>query len=309
MSSTIDSDVLQTFTAIADSGGFTRAGKLVGRTQSAVSMQMKRLEETIGRPLFEREGRQVRLTADGESLLSYARKILRLHEEALSSFHAPEMSGLVRIGIFDDLAERFLPRILARFAKTHPLVELDVYAEDSRPLVGLYRQGRLDIALLGSENLQPGEGEIVMSEPLVWVTSSRHCTHEMDPVPVALTEHGCSWRRSAVRSLQRAGRNFRICYSSRNHAGLVAPVKAGLAVSTLPLSSVRADMRILTANEGFLPLQELHMKMLRKDTATHPAIDALVDHVRDSLAAGSLADMLPYGGLTMPAGKRASDAE
>lgn len=309
MSSTIDSDILLTFAAIADTGGFTRAGERVGRTQSAVSMQMKRLEETIGRSLFEREGRHVRLTADGESLLSYARKILRLHEEALAAFHAPEMSGLVRIGIFDDLAVRFLPRILARFAKTHPLIELDVYAEDSQPLSALYQQGRLDIALLGSDSMQPGEGEIVMSEPLVWVTSSRHCTHEMDPVPVALTEHGCSWRRSAVRALQGAGRSFRICYSSRNHAGLVAPVEAGLAVSTLPLSSVHADMRILTANDGFLPLQELHVKMLRKSGATHPAIDALVDHVRDSLASGSLADIPPYGGLTMPAGQRVIAAE
>lgn len=309
MSNTIDSDILQTFAAIADTGGFTRAGERVGRTQSAVSMQMKRLEETVGRALFERDGRQVRLTADGESLLSYARRILRLQEEALAAFHTPEMSGHVRIGIFDDLAVRFLPRILARFAKTHPLVELDVYAEDSLPLAALYREGKLDIALLGSDHLQPGEGEIVMSEPLVWVTSSRHCVHEMDPVPVALTEYGCSWRRSAVRALQVAGRAFRICYSSRNHAGLVAPVEAGLAVSTLPYSSVREDMRILTSQDGFLPLQELHVKMLRKEESAHPAVDALVDHVRESLAAGSLVDTLPYGGLAMPAGKRATAAE
>ena len=107
-----------------------------------------------------------------------------------------------------------------------------------------------------------------------------------------------------MRALQEAGRNYRICYSSRNHAGLVAPVEAGLAVSTLPLSSVREGMRILTSQDGFLPLQELHVKMLRKKQATHPAVDALVIHVRDSLSAGSMADTLPYGGLALPAGQR-----
>ncbi|HHK73827.1 MAG TPA: LysR family transcriptional regulator [Rhizobiales bacterium] len=301
---TLDTEILQTFIAIADSGSFTRAGESVGRTQSAVSMQMKRLEEIIGRSLFRRAGRNVFLSADGEALLSYARRITSLNAEAIAAFRTPEMTGLVRIGIFDDLAERFLPHILARFAKTHPLVELEVYAEDSHPLCERLRKGELDLALVGNGHLFPGEGQIVLREELVWVTSSRHCTHEREPLPVALTERGCSWRISAVRALREAGRSFRVCYSGRNHAALVAPVKAGLAVSTLPLSSVRPGMRVLNEADGFMPLQMLEVTMIRNKTANHPAIDALAQHVIASLAARPPADQTPYGGLALPVGKR-----
>jgi len=304
MPPTLDTEILQTFIAIADSGSFTRAGEHVGRTQSAVSMQMKRLEDRIGRTLFRRAGRNVFLSADGEALLSYARRITNLSAEAIAAFRTPEMTGLVRIGIFDDLAERFLPHILARFAKTHPLVELEVYAEDSHPLCERLRKGELDLALVGNGHLFPGEGQIVLREELVWVTSTRHCVHEREPLPVALTERGCSWRISAVRALREAGRSFRVCYSGRNHAALVAPVKAGLAVSTLPLSSVRAGMRVLNESDGFMPLQMLEVTMIRNKTANHPAIDALAQHVIASLAARPPADQTPYGGLALPVGKR-----
>ena len=298
----LDSDVLATLIAIADTGSFTRAGDMVGRTQSAVSMQMKRLEELIGRPLFAREGRNLHLTGDGERMLVHARRIVRMHHEALSHFLEPEMTGVVRIGIFDDLAERYLPVILSRFAKTHPLVELDVYAEDSHPLLKRFNDGWLDLALVGNER-RP-DGEIVLREPLVWVTSGTHCTHEMDPLPVAMTEDGCSWRRSAIASLKAAGRAFRVCYTSRNHAGLVAPVAAGLAVSALPLSSVRRNMRILGESEGFGPLEDLEVVMLYVRTRCNPALEALADHVRASLASPALTDPLPYGGLATPRQQR-----
>lgn len=308
MPPTLDTEILNTFVMIADAGSFTHAGERVGRTQSAVSMQMKRLEDTIGRSLFRRSGRKVFLTADGEALLGYARRILSLNAEAIAAFRTPEMTGLVRIGIFDDLAERFLPHILARFAKTHPLVELEVYAEDSHPLCERIRKGELDLALVGNGHLFPNEGKIVLREELVWVTSVRHCVHERDPLPVALTERGCSWRNSAIHALQEAGRSFRVCYSGRNHAALVAPVKAGLAVSTLPLSSVRQGMRVLNEADGFLPLQVLEVTMVRNKDAAHPAIDALAQHVIASLATRTPAEQTPYGGMALPMGKRRSVA-
>ncbi len=300
MNSTLDSEVLRTFVAIADSGSFTRAGENIGRTQSAVSMQMKRLEASIGRTLFRRIGRSVLLSADGEALLGYARRILNLHAEALAAFRTPEMAGLVRIGIFDDLAERFLPHILARFAKTHPLVELEVYSEDSLPLCERIRKGELDIALVGNGHVFSGEGQVVLREELVWVTSARHFVHEREPLPVATTERGCSWRNSAIRALEEAGRAFRICFSGRNHAALVAPVEAGLAVSTLPLSSVRPGMRVLNEADGFLPLETLEVTMVKGAGASHPAIEALARHVIASLASHPAKEQSPCGSLSGP---------
>jgi DNA-binding transcriptional LysR family regulator len=118
----LDTDLLRTFVAIADSGSFTRAGELVHRTQSAVSMQVKRLEEALGKPVFQRQGRTVALTAEGEALLGYARRILKLHEEAVATLTRPDLVGTVRIGIPDDYVMRFLPGILTRFAQAYPRV-------------------------------------------------------------------------------------------------------------------------------------------------------------------------------------------
>ena len=131
---TLDTEQLKTLIAIADSGSFTRAAREVNRTQAAVSMQMRRLEETVGRSLFTKNGRSNRLTGDGEHLLEYARRIVALNNEAMTVLKEPELAGYVRIGTPDDYAERFLPRIFARFARTHPLVEIGIICDGSTAL-------------------------------------------------------------------------------------------------------------------------------------------------------------------------------
>ena len=193
----LDIDQLRTFTAIAETGSFTKAADEVHKTQSAVSMQMKRLEERIGKPVFERDGRQSRLTADGQRLLEYARRILQINNEAVSAFAEPELTGSIRLGLPDDYADRLLPRVLAAFARSHPGIEIDVLCEPSTCIFKRIEEGRLDLGIVTHGDCG-GLGEIFRREPLYWVASEQHCAEKIEPLPLALGQQTCTWRREAL---------------------------------------------------------------------------------------------------------------
>ena len=281
----LDVDVMKTFIAIAELGSFARAAEEVHKTQSAVSMQMKRLEETLGRPVFIRDGRQNRLSPDGDRLLDYARRIARLNDEVLSTFMRPELTGLVRLGTPDDYADRFLPEILAWFSRTHPLVQVDVDCRGSSELAEQTRRGELDLALVTCDAVAGNGVEIVRSEPLAWVTSLRHCAHEQDVLPLAVSHMGCDWRRMAIDALEAAGRPYRIAYSSANSNAVNAAVLAGLAVGAVPDLVVRPGMRRLTEADGFPELGEFDIGLVRSPTKLSGAADALASHIAESLGA------------------------
>ena len=279
----LDIDHLKTFLAIADSGNFTRAAQDVNKTQSAVSMQMKRLEEMLGRPLFGKEGRGIRFTTDGERLVEYARRMVALNDEAVSAFLRPGLTGLVRFGTPDDYAELFLPEILARFSRTHPMVTVDVECLDSANLKERMKNGELDLAIVSTGGKSP-TGEVVRSEPLVWATSARHNTHLTTPLPVAVANMGCAWRKLAEDSLTRNNRAHRIAYSSPNSAAINAAVLRGLAVGAMPEMCLRPGMRVLTEAEGFPPLGNFEIGIIQKAGRVGPAVEALARHVREGLA-------------------------
>jgi len=278
----LDLDLLKTFIAIADTGSFTRAADDVGRTQSAVSMQIKRLEDIVGRSLFARDGRQNRLTVHGEKLLDYARRIVKLSDEAVMAFTKPELTGTVRFGTPDDYADRFLPEILARFARTHPLVQVDVDCRSSDALVQLVRRGDLDVSLITSEYGGTGT-ETVRTEPLVWVVSQRHCPHLQPVLPVALSEAGCAWRKMTMEALEALDRPYRIAYASNNSNAVNAAVLSGLAVGVVPQICFRPAMRMLTEEEGFPPLGEFNIGLVRSPGKSSSAVEALASHVKESL--------------------------
>src|SRR5579871_4476125 len=164
MTTLLDSDQLKTFIAIVETGSFTRAADAVHKTQSAVSMQMRRLEERIGKPIFMRDGRASRLTDEGERLLGYARRIIRLSEETMAAFDENELSGAVRFGTPDDYAERFLPEVLARFARSNPRVEVSVLCEPSTELIRKAKASEVDLAIV--TNCGEGSVEVIRREPL-----------------------------------------------------------------------------------------------------------------------------------------------
>lgn len=286
----LDADQLKTFVAIVDSGSFTRAADAVHKTQSAVSMQMKRLEERVGRPLFARDGRYVRLTSDGERLLDYARRIVRLNLECVSSFGDAELKGRVRLGVPDDYADRYLPEILARFARSNPRAEVTVVCEPTPSLVERIDAGDLDLAVV-THVASHKDSEIVRLEPLLWTTSARHDVHELDPLPLALGLPTCNWRLAAVEGLERLGRRFRVFYESWNSSAVGAAVLAGLAVSVLPESAIRAGMRILAADDGFPDLPPVRIGLMRNRMTASAVTDALAGHITQSL--DNLSSMRP----------------
>lgn len=278
----LDIDLLKTFLAISDTGSFTRAAEEVNKTQSAVSMQMKRLEELLGRPLFARDGRASRFTPDGERLVEYARRLVALNDEAVATFKRPELTGTVRFGTPDDYADRFLPEILARFARTHPLVTVDVDCLNTSVLFERTKRGELDLSLVTFGcNVQTDEP--VRREPLVWVASARHSTHLLEVMPLAISHAGCEWRSTVLAALEKTGRKYRVAYSSPNSNAVNAAVQSGLAVGAVPEMCVRPGMRVLTEKDGFPSLGEFHIGLMRKPGRSSSAVDALARHVADSL--------------------------
>ncbi len=278
----LDIDQLRTFVAIADTGSFTRAAEIVHKTQSAVSMQMKRLEDRVGKAIFERDGRLSKLTDEGERLLDYARRIVRLNTECMASFNDNELTGRVRLGLPDDYADRYLPEILARFSRSNPKAEVTVMCEPTHNLIERVQHGDLDLAIITHVDRR-GPSEIVRIEQLLWVTSARHGVHEESPIPLALGRPNCDWRHSATEALESADRPFRVAYVSWHSTAVGAAVLAGLAVSVLPESAVRPGMRILGPSDGFPALPSCKIGLIRNRRESNPLADALGFHIRQSL--------------------------
>ncbi len=282
MSAPLDLDQLQTFVAIADRGSFTRAADAVFKTQSAVSMQMRRLEERIGKPLFERDGRINRLTEDGDRLLLYARRMLQLNGETIAAFDDTQLEGHVRIGTPDDYADRFLPEIMARFARSNPRVELSVVCQPTVNLDEMIRRGTLDIALV-TQCDHKRRSEVVRNEPLLWVTSANHGVHEEAMLPLAVGRPTCIWRHTAIDVLEEAKRDYRIIITSWSATVLAAAVLSGLAVSVLPECALRPGMRVLGQAEGFGTLPQFGIGIMRGHAKQNAIVDALAQHIVESL--------------------------
>jgi len=278
----LDLDQLQTLVMIADTGSFTRAAERVHRTQSAVSMQMRRLEERIGKPLFEKDGRGNRLTDEGERLLSYARRMVHLSRETLAAFDDRRLEGTVRIGTPDDYADRFLPEIMARFARSNPRVELTVTCEPTPGLVEQLKRGSLDIALVTHDAIS-GQSELVRREPLLWVSSATHATHEEEVLPMAFGRPTCIWRRAACDVLDGMNRDYRILFTSWSATVIAAAVLSGLAISVLPECALRPGMRVLGEADGFGPLPDCKIGIMRGHTASPEIVEAVARHITESL--------------------------
>ncbi len=279
MSTNLPVELLRTFLAIADGGNFSQAAEQVHRTQSAVSMQIKRLEELVGKPLLNRDRQASRLTAEGLTLAGYARRILKLNEEAVSVLRRPELSGWVRIGLPDDYATRFLPEILAGFSRTHPQVQVKVTCEPSSKLLPLMKKGDLDLAMTTSPEPVVENALILRREPIAWVTTRQHHPHEERPLPLALFPTDCFFRRWAIDALGKANIDYRVAYTSPSAMGLLAAVSAGLAVTVLSQSIIPEDLYQLTAQEGFPALPNASFVLHRTSQENNPVIDSLMEHI------------------------------
>jgi DNA-binding transcriptional LysR family regulator len=283
----LDPDLLRAFAFIAEEGSFTRAAERVGRTQSAVSMQVQRLEALLGqRVLLRRKGGTVQLTSQGRYLLERSRDLLAVNDEIWSAFRAPQVQGTVRLGTPDDYAFQYLPQILRRFADTHPAVQVDVLCLPSTDVVEKLKAGELDLTLC-SEGHEPRRWPTteLWRGPMHWITSDRHAPHRLDPVPLALANTDCAWRRAALRSLERAGRAYRIAYTSATLAGTHPPVMAGLAVTVSPLTWMPEGLRALAPGEGLPDLPDIGVLLLKAKQPTQPVTDVLAAHITETFRA------------------------
>ncbi len=292
----LDPDLLRAFVLIAEGHSFTQAASVVGRTQSAVSMQVRRLEESLGQQVLSRsKGGGIELTPHGRYLLSRARQILALGDEIMATFRAPPIAGTIRLGCPDDYALAYIPPILKRFAETHPAVQVEVRCSPSEDLMRGIKAGELDLTLI-SDGHQPlgWPAEELWRGPLVWVTSTRYSPHRLDPLPLALADPerflgkrlDCEWARAAMTALEKAGRRYRIAYTSASQLGTHAPVVAGLAITVSTQSWLPEGLRPLGPEEGLPPLADFGILLLRAQNPSQPVTDALAAHILANFNAG-----------------------
>jgi len=286
----LELDLLRTIVVIAETGNFSTAATKLFRTPSAVSMQVKRIEEVLGRSVFRRDSRSVTPTSDGEVLLAHGRRLLALNNEVVSRFIMPDVAGTVRLGATEDIAERLLPGLLQRFAQTHCCVTVDVAVNPTVVLSECIRSGAIDLALTTynpslklKKDIEP-----VFQERLVWAGLRNGVAFEKRPLPISVWEEGCSWRKSALASLESADIDYRVAFMSAHLSGQRAAILADLAVAPIPVSCCVNDIIELTEKDGLPALSAYGVGMLIGKNPSEPAL-AAAEHIRASFSQESAA--------------------
>jgi len=283
-------DQLQSFCAIADCGSFTEAARRVNKTQSAVSMQIKRLEERLGQSLLARDGRSVTLTAHGEALYARARKMLRTNAEIMDHFSDGVLAGSIRFGVPDDYAVRLLPVILSSFQRTHPRIAVDVACMASEELLNGMRAGRYDLIVF-TQGTEQNYGELFRTEKMHWVTSHGGRALASEPVAIACGPSCCIWRKDALAALDRTGKDYRVAYTSSNATAISSAVLSDLAIGFLPESALQPGMRVISDDHGLPRLGDAQIALMRASHAYGGIYDALASHIVQSM--GNLQTVLP----------------
>jgi DNA-binding transcriptional LysR family regulator len=282
MTAPLDLDQLQSFCAIADCGSFTEAARRVNKTQSAVSMQIKRLEERLGQPLLTRDGRSVSLTNQGEALYARARRMLRTNAEILDHFSDGDLAGQIRFGVPDDYAVRLLPVILSSFQRTHPKIAVDVACMASEELLSGMRAGRYDIIVF-TQGTEQNYGELFRTEKMFWVASHGGRALASEPLAIACGSPGCIWRKSAMEALNRNGTDYRVAYTSSNATAISSAVLSDLAIGFLPESAMQPGMRVVNDDVGLPRLADAEIALMRASHAYGGIYDALANHIVQSM--------------------------
>ena len=275
-----DVDLLRTFVAVVDTGSFTKASASVHRSQAAVSMQIKRLEELLGRRVFERTSRTIALTGHGRILIDYARRMLSLHDESLRRLANPEVAGRARLGVTEYFLPGELPRLLARFAAAHPGVHLDVRMGLSKDLRVDVRSGRLDVAIVRLDETRSGEPEHFWKEPQVWVAADPWKRDKLSAIPLVALPPGCVLRQFAIDTFKRRRLDWRLAYTGSSMASVQAAILAGLGVSILARSSVLPGMRILPRGRDWPDPGQLRIGLLEGKDASSAIVDAFTGVLR-----------------------------
>jgi len=289
----LDLDVLRTFVTGHDLGTYAAAAERLGRSQSALSLQLRKLETQTGESLLRKDGRGLALTPAGEIMLSYARRMLELNDEAVAAVRGTAMEGWVRLGLVQDFAESWLPALLGRFARAHPGVRVEARVDRGAVLAAATAKGDLDLALVWGDLPGPRRTELA-GVPIVWVGSAQHTVAAARPLSLVTFEPPCVFRDAAVQALDRAGIPWRIAFTSPSLAGLWAAVEAGLGVTPRTRQSVPPKLSVLSGGNALPRLDAMAgLSLHAAGGNTSPAVmrlrEVLVDSIRSEEFAGSIA--------------------
>jgi DNA-binding transcriptional LysR family regulator len=274
----LDIRMLRSLMSVVETGSITETARRLGRTQPAITLQLQRLEELTGKAIFIHEGRRLFLTAEGETVLSYARSILGFHDELLSQLSSPDVEGHVVLGTPDLYAAFMLPSILRIFRTAFPRVQIELNCSLSTPLVGCVKRGEVDIALVTRMNDFTG-GQVVRQEQLIWMTGEQSTAHNEKPIPLALLPPGNIFRDHAIEKLEAARLRWRIACVSHSVSGLQAAAFAGMAVTVLGRSALVRNMREIGSEDGLPPLPKVDLLLYKSPAATSKAASALHDYL------------------------------
>lgn len=275
-------DWLRAFVAVVDNGSLSAAAPQVHRSQSAISMQLLKLEEAVGGAVLRRGPRHLSLTPMGTELLGYARRLLALHEEAVAALTGPTLSGQVRLGVPDDYAATYLTPVLRSYAARHAAVEIVLDCEQSTSLIPKVQRGELDLALVSRDHAR--RGTLLFQEPLVWVGSPQFEVWRQTPLPIAVYEPSSLARQSTIAALSAQARAYRVVYNSSSLPGQLAAVESGLAIAVLTRCSAPPHLLILGERQGLPPLGSMDVAVYRsKASRANPAVSALFEQVLQTL--------------------------
>jgi DNA-binding transcriptional LysR family regulator len=276
----VDTMQLKSFIAIAETGTFGQAAATVNRTQSALSLQIKKLEEQLGCTMFDRTSRKVTLTPEGEIFLGYARRMLQLQWEAFSRLREPNIAGEIRFGTPEDFATHYLPDVLASFRQHHPRVQLKVACDLTLNLIDSFERGEYDVILAKRDPQRVKGGTKVWREPLVWASSDGYQPEE--PLSLVLSPQPSIYRSRALAALDRAKRSWHISYTSPSLAGTLAAVKAGFGITVLPAHMLPAGLHPIRKEWKLPHLADAEVALMKKDELSEVA-EMFVEHIVQSL--------------------------
>ena len=272
-------DCLRSFATVAELKGFTQAGQMLGRTQPAISMQIKKLEEMVGAPVFVRGGPQPDLTPTGERMLDYAHRILTLNDEAMAEFAGPTISGRIRFGIPSEFATILLPRVLGRFSHSYPAVTLEIHCDLSMNLLA-DQAHPYDLVLALRNEPDPQDESFISSDELVWVTSTNHDTHRQATLPLVVAPTPCLYRARAINALKDVGRSWRISYTNTDISGIQTAIEEGLGVTVLAQKTVPDSLRILPPSHRFPRLGKVGIHLVCREKSASETVTRLAENVR-----------------------------
>ncbi|MFA7554641.1 MAG: LysR family transcriptional regulator [Spongiibacteraceae bacterium] len=280
-------DMLRSLVMISEEGGFTAAAERLGRSQPAISQQVKKLELLLDRPLLDRDISKLAFTPAGESLLGYARQILSINDEAVGFFDKPPVSGRIRFGIPSEFAITLLPKIVSRFAKAYPDVTLEVTCDLSRNLLSEEQRNDYDLILALHDKVPSQHGRsmkgYIKADELVWVSSGGSRAHLQDVLPLVAAPTGCIYRQRALQKLAEAKRSCRIVYTIPDLTGIHAAIDEGLGITVLARSTVPTSLTIIEASNQLPVLGSVAISLKQMDQSKNTAVQVLADFIKAGL--------------------------